>query len=68
MAKFNQDLYIASREALIEHGVPLEKAEAASLVVAKDEPGKPNLGRTPQDQQAVDEILGYLQGENNAQQ
>lgn len=65
---FNQDLYAASREALIERGAPWEKAEAASLVVAKDDGTKPNFGRTPQDQQAVDDILEYLQGEPNAQQ
>ncbi|MBD2519943.1 hypothetical protein H6G93_34380 [Nostoc sp. FACHB-973] len=68
MTKFNQNLYIASREVLIKHGVPWEKAEAASLVVAKDDGTKDNFGRTPQDQQAVDDILEYLQREDDAQQ
>ncbi|MBD2519700.1 hypothetical protein H6G93_33025 [Nostoc sp. FACHB-973] len=68
MTNFNQNLYIASREVLIERGAPWEKAEAASLVVAKDDGEKPNFGRTPQDQQAVNDILEYLQGEDDEQQ
>ncbi|MFN6565438.1 MAG: hypothetical protein RMY28_037335 [Nostoc sp. ChiSLP01] len=68
MTKFDQNLYVASREALIERGAPWEKAEAASQVVAKDDGAEPNFGRTAQDQQAVDDILEYLQGEPNAQQ
>ncbi|MBD2415865.1 hypothetical protein FACHB389_29355 [Nostoc calcicola FACHB-389] len=67
MTNFNQNLYIASREVLIEHGVPWEKAEAASLVVAKDDGTKPNFGRTAEDQQAVNDILEYLQQEDNEQ-
>lgn len=67
MTEFNQNLYVASREALIENGVPWEKAEAASRVVAKDDGNKPNFGRTAEDQQAVADILEYLQGEPNAQ-
>lgn len=68
MTNFNQDLYVASREALIESGAPWEKAEAASLVVAKDDAEKENFGRSAEDQQAVDEILEYLQGKPDAQQ
>ncbi|BAY77940.1 hypothetical protein NIES25_44100 [Nostoc linckia NIES-25] len=69
MTKFDQNLYAASFEALIERGAPSEKAKAASLVVAKDDGAKPNFGRTAEDQQAVNEVLEYLQREpNNAQQ
>lgn len=57
---FNQELYAASREALIDNGVPWEIAEKASEVVAKDEPGQENLGRSPEDQQAVNAAVTYL--------
>ncbi|MBL1199888.1 MAG: hypothetical protein FWK04_12570 [Nostoc sp. GBBB01] len=68
MTKFNQNLYAASFEALIERGAPPDKAEAASLVVAKDDGTKDNFGRTAEDQQAVNDILEYLQEESDAQQ
>jgi hypothetical protein len=54
---FNQSLYAASREALIENGVPVEIAEAASVVVAKDDVGQPNLGRSPEDQLVVNQAM-----------
>jgi hypothetical protein len=56
----NQQLYQASVEALTAHGVPQDVADKASAVVAKDDPEKPNLGRTEQDQQAVKEAMIYL--------
>lgn len=63
MTKFDQNLFFASFEALIKRGAPWEKADAASLVVAKDDGTQPNLGRTAEDQQAVNDVLEYLQEE-----
>lgn len=56
----DQQLYQASLEALISHGVPQDIAEKASAVVAQDTPGLPNFGRTPEDQQAVNEAMTFL--------
>ncbi|MDZ8056547.1 MAG: hypothetical protein RMX63_34550 [Aulosira sp. ZfuCHP01] len=56
----NNQLYQASLAALTENGVPQDIAEKASAVVAKDEPGLPNLGRTAEDQQAVNEAIALL--------
>mgnify|MGYP005854305933 CR=1 FL=1 len=57
MSNFNQSLYAASLEALTENGVPVEIAAAASKVVARDDAKLPNLGRSEQDQQVVNEAM-----------
>lgn len=59
MTKFNENLYNSSLKALTEANVPIEIAVAASKVVAKDEAGLPDLGRTAQDQQDVQEAMRY---------
>ena len=56
----NERLYKASVAALTEHGVPQELAEKASIVVASDQPGQPNLGRSPEDQQIVNEAMAHF--------
>ncbi|WP_017652553.1 hypothetical protein [Fortiea contorta] len=62
----NESLYQASLKALTEHGVPQELAEKASKVVAKDEPGIPHFGRSPEDQQVVNEAMKhYWQSQAN---
>ncbi|BAY94778.1 hypothetical protein NIES3275_68320 [Microchaete diplosiphon NIES-3275] len=58
--KMNNQLYQASMSALTAHGVPEDIAERASAVVAKDEPGLPNLGRSDEDQQAVNQAMAFL--------
>lgn len=56
---FKQNLYDASLKGLTENGVPQDVAEKASLVVASDEPGLPNLGRSPEDQAVVNEAMQH---------
>ena len=69
MPEFNENLYKASLKALTEAGVPIEIAVPASAVVAKDQAGLPNLGRTPQDQEDVLEAMRYYwAGEGDAEQ
>ncbi|WP_138500937.1 hypothetical protein [Nostoc sp. PA-18-2419] len=64
---FNENLYRASLRALVNEGVPVNVAVKASEVVAKDEAGKPELGRTSSDQQAVQEAMKhYWAGRINA--
>lgn len=59
MTKFNQDLYYASIDALVENGVPKDVAERASEVVATDDPKAPGLGRTDEDRQAIAEAMKH---------
>lgn len=56
----DEQLYQASLKALTENGVSQEIAEKASKIVASDEPGKPNLGRTPEDQEIIWEAMEQL--------
>lgn len=58
----DQQLYEASLKALLEHKVPQELAEKVSHIIASDQPGLPEFGRTPQDQAIVKSVLPYLQG------
>jgi hypothetical protein len=56
----DEELYNASFEALTQRGVPVSAAERASSVVANDQPQQPNLGRTDQDQQDVQDAMTWL--------
>ncbi|MBF2016356.1 MAG: hypothetical protein IGS23_14370 [Rivularia sp. T60_A2020_040] len=56
---FNQSLYEASLKALTSNGVPEEIAHKASEVVASDDASKPDLGRTQQDREAINEAMNY---------
>jgi len=58
---FNQNLYVACRKACEERGVPEDLTEKASMIIANDEAGKPNLGRTVEDQAIIKQVLPYLQ-------
>jgi hypothetical protein len=58
---FNQNLYGAALRGLGERGVPEELAEKAAVIVASDEAGKPDLGRTAEDQAVIKQVLPYLQ-------
>ncbi len=65
----NEEVYKTSLEHLTASGVPQDIAEKASIVVAKDDPHKPDLGRSQQDQQAVNEAMEhYHRGQTNEQQ
>jgi hypothetical protein len=57
----NPQLYKTSLEALTTANCPQELAEKVSKIVANDEGGKPNLGRTPEETEAVREAAKYLQ-------
>jgi hypothetical protein len=56
----DEELYNASLKALTQRGVPVSAAERASRVVANDQPQQPNLGRTDQDQQDVQDAMTWL--------
>jgi hypothetical protein len=57
----NDNLFIAAINALTNNGCPTELAQLAAEIVANDDPFLPNLGRTPQEQQIIQETLPYLQ-------
>jgi hypothetical protein len=57
----NENLFTAALNALTLHGCPTELAQSAAEIVANDDPYQPNLGRTPEQQQIIQETLPYLQ-------
>lgn len=65
MTEPNKDLYDASFKALSENNVPLDLAEKASEIISKDNPYESNLGRSQSDQELINNILPYLQGDKN---
>ncbi|MBW4600954.1 MAG: hypothetical protein KME29_15510 [Calothrix sp. FI2-JRJ7] len=64
--ELNQSLYNASREALIEAGLPEYLVDAASRIVATDDPTAPNLGRNETDIAICQEVM--IQANINSQQ
>jgi hypothetical protein len=57
----NENLFTAAINALTNSGCPTELAQLAAQIVANDDPLQPDLGRTPQEQQIIQEVLPYLQ-------
>jgi hypothetical protein len=57
----NDNLFIAAINALTNNGCPTELAQLAAEIVANDDPFLPNLGRTTEQQQIIQETLPYLQ-------
>ncbi|MBW4566111.1 MAG: hypothetical protein KME32_34580 [Mojavia pulchra JT2-VF2] len=57
----NSNLFYEALNALTNNGCPLDLARSAASIVANDDPFQPDLGRTPQQQQIIQEALPYLQ-------
>jgi hypothetical protein len=55
MPEFKQDLYEESLDILLSANVPRDIAEAASKIFATDDSTQPDLGRTAQDTEVVEE-------------
>ena len=55
--EFKENVYDASYKALTESGVDEDVADKASRVVASDDESKSDLGRTPEDQEAVNQAM-----------
>ncbi|GAX46395.1 hypothetical protein NIES4075_74190 [Tolypothrix sp. NIES-4075] len=58
---FDPNLYNATLRACEESGVPEDLTYKAAVIIATDEASKPNLGRTPEDQEIINQVLPYLQ-------
>ncbi|MBD2255521.1 hypothetical protein [Nostoc parmelioides] len=57
----NENLFTAALNALTNNGCPSDLAQEAAYIVANDDPYQPDLGRTPEQQQIIQETLPYLQ-------
>jgi hypothetical protein len=57
----NDNLFTAALNALTNSECPTELAQLAAEIVANDDPFLPNLGRTTEQQQIIQETLPYLQ-------
>ncbi|MBD2609595.1 hypothetical protein H6G81_35175 [Scytonema hofmannii FACHB-248] len=64
---FNPNLYGATLRACEESGVPENLTYKAAVIIASDDAGKPDLGRTPEDQEVVKQVLPYLQSSRRSQ-
>ncbi|MCV3215109.1 hypothetical protein OGM63_16580 [Plectonema radiosum NIES-515] len=58
---FHLNLWGATLKACEERNVPSDLAEKAAVIIASDDAGQPNLGRTPEDQEIIKQVLPYLQ-------
>lgn len=56
----NDSLKQAAQKTLIDAGVPVNLAIQCAEIIAKDDPSKPNLGRTEQDQHLISSSMEWL--------
>lgn len=59
--QINRNVYETSFRQLTQRDCPVALASEASLVIAKDDPTKEDLGRSDRDQYVISETLPYLQ-------
>ena len=64
---FDPNLYGATIRACEESGVPEDLTSKAALIIATDDAGSDNLGRTPEDQEVIKQVLPYLQSRERAE-
>jgi hypothetical protein len=56
----NESLKQAAEKALKEIGVPVNLAAQCAEIVAKDDPDKPNLGRTQEEQHLINSSMQWM--------
>jgi hypothetical protein len=56
----NESLKQAAEKGLIDAGVPVNLAAQCAEIVAKDDPSKPNLGRTVSDQHLINSSMTWM--------
>ncbi len=56
----NEPLREAAEKALKDVGVPVNLAAQCAEIVAKDDPSKPNLGRTESDQHLINSSMEWM--------
>ncbi len=50
----------AYQQALENAGIPPEMASKAAEIVSRDDPDKPNLGRSKEDQDLINQSLKFI--------
>lgn len=63
---FNQQQYDSYVQQMIENGIPVSIAKDAAFVVANDQVGKPNLGRTEDDQRKVADAFTWYKAKQES--
>ncbi len=53
----NVELYQATKATLTQLNVPDDLVDAASRVIATDDPSQPNLGRSPADTEVCKQVV-----------
>jgi hypothetical protein len=56
----NNPLKLTAEKGLIDAGVPVNLATQCADIVAKDDPSKPNLGRTQEEQHLINSSLQWM--------
>jgi hypothetical protein len=56
----NSPLEEAAQKALSDAGVPVNLATQCAEIVAKDDPSKPNLGRTQEEQHLINSSMTWM--------
>jgi hypothetical protein len=59
----NDSLKLAAEKSLIDAGVPVNLATQCAEIVAKDDPSKPNLGRTQDEQHLINSSLEWMKSQ-----
>lgn len=59
-----QEIYQINLNLLLEHEVPEDLAKSVASIVAKDDGGQVNLGRTEGETETVKQVLPYLNKNN----
>ncbi|MBD2504076.1 hypothetical protein [Anabaena azotica] len=57
----SDNIFSVALNALTNNGCPEELAQRAAFIVANDDPLQADLGRTPEQQLLIQEVLPYLQ-------
>jgi hypothetical protein len=59
----NNPLKLAAEKGLIDAGVPVNLATQCAEIVAKDDPSKPNLGRTQEEQHLINSSMEWMKSQ-----
>ncbi|MBW4451067.1 MAG: hypothetical protein KME38_30720 [Spirirestis rafaelensis WJT71-NPBG6] len=62
---FNQQQYEAYVQQMTDKKISVSAAKDAAFVIANDQAGEPNLGRTEEDQQKVQDAFTWYKAKGN---
>lgn len=64
----NETIREAAQKALINAGVPTELASQCADIVGRDDPAKPDLGRSEDDQRLIEMSMKWVTAQPDPQQ